>query len=107
MISGEILRLSTDMASLSYDNQVVIIVPPIPFIYIQLQCISCRSLLLGSRGYDIQKVSQKLESLSAAKTFEPLEPVRDTDIQGFLKNERENALLAAIEQARKTVSSRR
>ena len=62
-----------------------------------------RSLLLGSRGYDIQKVSQKLENLSAAKTFEPLEPVRDTDIQGFLKNERENALLAAIEQARKNV----
>lgn len=59
------------------------------------------SLLLGSKGYDIQKISQKLEGLSAAKTFEPLEPVRDTDIQGFLKNERENALLAAIEQARK------
>ena len=62
------------------------------------------SLLLGSKGYDIQKVSQKLESLSAAKTFEPLEPVRDTDIQGFLKNERENALLSAIEQTRKNVS---
>ena len=39
------------------------------------------SLLLGSRGYDVQKVSQKLETLSSAKTFEPLEPVRDTDIQ--------------------------
>ena len=62
--------------------------------------------MLGSRGYDIQKVSQKLESLSAAKTFEPLEPVRDTDIHRFLKNERENALLAAIEQARKNVSSK-
>ena len=40
-----------------------------------------RSLLLGSKGYDIQKVSQKLEGLSATKTFEPLEPIRDTDIQ--------------------------
>lgn len=60
------------------------------------------SLLLGSRGYDLQKSAQKLEGLSATKTFEPLEPVRDTDIQGFLKNERENALLAAIEQSRKT-----
>jgi len=59
---------------------------------------------MGSRGYDIQKVSSKLEGLSAAKTFEPLEPVRDTDIHGFLKNERENALLAAIEQTRKNVS---
>ena len=48
-------------------------------------------------------MSKKLEGLSAAKTFEPLEPVRDTDIQGFLRNERENALLAIIEQTSKNV----
>jgi len=41
----------------------------------------CRSLLLSARGYDVQKVMPRLESLSAAKSFEPLEPVRDTDIQ--------------------------
>jgi len=52
------------------------------------------SLLLGSRGYDVKKVSRKLEGLSSSKTFEALEPVRETDIQGFLKNERENTLLA-------------
>ena len=63
-----------------------------------------RSLLLGSRGYDIQKVANKLEGLSSAKSFEPLEPIKITDIAGFLKNERENALLAAIELARKNVS---
>ncbi|KAK3579843.1 hypothetical protein CHS0354_015256 [Potamilus streckersoni] len=60
------------------------------------------SILLGTKGYDIPKISQKLEGLSAAKTYEPLEPVRDTDIQGFLKNERENALLAVIEQTRRS-----
>lgn len=60
------------------------------------------SLLLGTQGYDVSKVSQRLESLSAKKAFEPLEPVRDTDIEGFLKNERENALLAVIEKTRKT-----
>ncbi|XP_074644286.1 nuclear pore complex protein Nup93-like [Tubulanus polymorphus] len=59
------------------------------------------SILLGSKGFDVPKISQKLETLSTVKTFEPLEPVRDTDIQGFLKNERENALLATIEQTRK------
>ena len=48
---------------------------------IDLFCLSFRSLLLSSRGYDLQQVLPKLESLSAAKTFEPLEPVRDTDIQ--------------------------
>ncbi|XP_005814359.1 nuclear pore complex protein Nup93 isoform X1 [Xiphophorus maculatus] len=59
------------------------------------------SILLGSRGLDIFHISQRLESLSAATTFEPLEPVKDTDIQGFLKNERDNALLAAIEESRR------
>ena len=40
-----------------------------------------RSILLGSRGLDIFHISQRLESLSAATSFEPLEPVKDTDIQ--------------------------
>lgn len=40
-----------------------------------------RSILLGSKGYDLPKISQKLESLSAARTFEPIEPIRETDIQ--------------------------
>nr|KAF6411213.1 nucleoporin 93 [Rousettus aegyptiacus] len=61
------------------------------------------SVLLGSRGLDISHISQRLESLSAATTFEPLEPVKDTDIQGFLKNEKDNALLSAIEESRKRV----
>uniref|UniRef100_A0A8C9RRE7 Nuclear pore complex protein Nup93 n=1 Tax=Scleropages formosus TaxID=113540 RepID=A0A8C9RRE7_SCLFO len=59
------------------------------------------SILLGSRGLDIFHISQRLESLSATTTFEPLEPVKDTDIQGFLKNERDNALLSAIEESRR------
>ncbi|ROL43315.1 Nuclear pore complex protein Nup93 [Anabarilius grahami] len=42
------------------------------------------SILLGSRGLDIFHISQRLESLSAATTFEPLEPVKDTDIQSQL-----------------------
>uniref|UniRef100_A0A8C6PYN9 Nuclear pore complex protein Nup93 n=1 Tax=Nothobranchius furzeri TaxID=105023 RepID=A0A8C6PYN9_NOTFU len=58
------------------------------------------SILLGTRGLDVFHISQRLETLSAATTFEPLEPVKDTDIQGFLKNERDNALLSAIEESR-------
>ncbi|XP_059162487.1 nuclear pore complex protein Nup93-like [Physella acuta] len=59
------------------------------------------SILLGSKGFVLPKISERLEGLRAATTFEPLEPVRDTDIEGFLRNERENALLAVIEQTRK------
>ena len=63
----------------------------------------CSAILLGSRGFDVPKLSQKLESLNAAKTLEPIEPVWETDIQGFLRNERENTLLAIIEESRKNV----
>lgn len=49
--------------------------------YLLYLCLFLRSILLGSRGLDIFHISQRLESLSAATTFEPLEPVKDTDIQ--------------------------
>ncbi|XP_055389893.1 nuclear pore complex protein Nup93-1 [Condylostylus longicornis] len=58
-------------------------------------------ILLGSKGIDLPKISQKLETLSARKTFEPLDPITDTDIQSFLKNERENAILSVIEEVHK------
>jgi hypothetical protein len=40
-----------------------------------------RSILLGSKGFDVPKLSEKLDQLDTTKTFEPLEPVRETDIQ--------------------------
>ena len=64
-----------------------------------------RSILLGSKGVDLPALSQRLEALDASRTFQPLEPVHDTDIAGFLRNERENAVLTVIEQARKEVST--
>lgn len=65
--------------------------------------VYCRATLLGPKGYGIPQISQKLETLSSVKTYEALEPVRDTDVRGFLKNERDNALLAAIEASKKRV----
>ncbi|XP_071957772.1 nuclear pore complex protein Nup93-like [Antedon mediterranea] len=59
------------------------------------------SILLGTKGLDVPKVSQRLETLSATRTLEPLEPIADTDIQSFLRNERENALLAVIEETKR------
>ncbi|KAL1124172.1 hypothetical protein AAG570_001942 [Ranatra chinensis] len=55
------------------------------------------NLLLGTRGLDLPQITQKLQSLSARKTFEPLDPIPLTDIQSYLKNERENAILQLIE----------
>ncbi|XP_071785698.1 nuclear pore complex protein Nup93-like [Asterias amurensis] len=59
------------------------------------------SILLGSKGIDVPRISQRLETLSTTKTFEPLEPIADTDIQSFLRNERENAVLAVIQETKK------
>ncbi|KAG8175420.1 hypothetical protein JTE90_021117 [Oedothorax gibbosus] len=64
------------------------------------------SILLGSKGYDLPRISQKIESLTSARTFEPIEPIRETDIQGFLKNERENAMLSVIEESKKATFER-
>lgn len=60
-----------------------------------------RHILLGSKGIELPKISQKLESLSARKTFEPLDPIADTDVQGFLRNEKETAILSVIEEVHK------
>ncbi|KAF0314261.1 Nuclear pore complex protein Nup93 [Amphibalanus amphitrite] len=59
------------------------------------------SILLGSKGVDLPALSMRLDALDASRTFQPLEPVQDTDIAGFLRNERENAVLTVIEQSRK------
>ncbi|XP_054284847.1 nuclear pore complex protein Nup93-like [Macrosteles quadrilineatus] len=59
------------------------------------------NLLLGSKGVDLPQLSQKLESLSSRKTFEPLDPVPDNDIHSYLKNEAENAILSLIETTHK------
>lgn len=62
---------------------------------------------MGSRGIELPKISQKLETLSSRKTFEPLDPISDTDIQGFLKNEKENSILSVIGEVHRNVSFER
>ncbi|XP_052747176.1 nuclear pore complex protein Nup93-1 [Bicyclus anynana] len=58
-------------------------------------------VLFGSKGIDLQQISQKLETLSSKRTFEPLQPIADSDIESFLKNERENAILSLIDEVNK------
>lgn len=62
-----------------------------------------RHILLGSQGIELPKISQKLETLSSRKTFEPLDPIAPQDIQSFLKNEKENSILSVIEEVHKNV----
>ena len=52
------------------------------------------ALLLGQKGIEIGEVPERLKNLNTTRNLEPLEPVQHTDIEGFLKNEHENAILA-------------
>ncbi|BFF89031.1 nuclear pore complex protein Nup93-1 [Drosophila madeirensis] len=63
-------------------------------------------ILLGSKGIDLPKLTQKLEALNARKTFEPVDAVGSdvSDVCTFLKNERENAILSVIEDTNKNIS---
>lgn len=54
---------------------------------------------------DLPKLTQKLESLSARQTFEPIDPVTETNVQAYLKNERENAILSVIDETNRSVSA--
>lgn len=60
--------------------------------------------MFGSKGIDLNQISQKLETLSSKRTFEPLQPIADSDIESFLKNEKENAILSLIDEVNKNVS---
>ncbi|KAL3282768.1 hypothetical protein HHI36_005935 [Cryptolaemus montrouzieri] len=55
------------------------------------------NLLLGSKGIDLPKIVQKLESISTKRTFEPIEPVEDLDLGSLLENEVRNCILSVVE----------
>ncbi|RDD47272.1 Nuclear pore complex protein Nup93 [Trichoplax sp. H2] len=59
------------------------------------------SMLLGSNGVDLTDLDQDVDILATSANLHPLEPISDSDIQGFIRNERENAMLSAIEEARR------
>ncbi|KAF7273262.1 hypothetical protein GWI33_014027 [Rhynchophorus ferrugineus] len=55
------------------------------------------NLLLGSKGIDLPKIVQKLESISTKRTFEPIQPVDELDITNKLQNEIRNKILEAFD----------
>ncbi|KAI9145346.1 Nup93/Nic96-domain-containing protein [Paraphysoderma sedebokerense] len=57
--------------------------------------------LLANRGFDPEQLQQNLNAINLAQTFEPLQPLHDTDIEGFLKHQHETLIVSAIEEGRK------
>lgn len=64
------------------------------------------SVLLGTKGYDLQKVTQHLDSLSSSKKLTPIATIAETDIKGFLRTERENAIIRVIQEVNKSTIER-
>ncbi|ORX58562.1 NIC-domain-containing protein [Piromyces finnis] len=59
--------------------------------------------LLANGGFPVEQVSQimdNLNTLTLATTFEPLQPIPDTDIESFLNLELENIILKTVEQGK-------
>ena len=52
------------------------------------------ALFLGQKGLEIADVPDRLKNLATTRNLEPLNPVVHTDIEGFLRNEHENAILS-------------
>ena len=52
------------------------------------------ALLLGQKGLEVSEIPERLKNLSTTKNLESIEPVVHTDIEGFLRNEHENAILS-------------
>ncbi|ORY81099.1 NIC-domain-containing protein [Neocallimastix californiae] len=63
--------------------------------------------LLANGGFPVEQVSQIMENLNTltlATTFEPLQPIPDTDIESFLNLELENIVLKTIEQGKNQIT---
>ncbi len=65
--------------------------------------IFTRHFLLAGKGYDAEKLSRTLNSINLKTTFEPLEPLAEADIEGYLRHEHDMIILTAIEESKKKV----
>ena len=57
--------------------------------------------MLASAGIDAAQLSGAIQQTNVAGTFEPLQPVYDTDIEGYLRHEHEQVILSMIEDGRR------
>ncbi|WFD25749.1 nuclear pore complex subunit [Malassezia nana] len=56
--------------------------------------------LLASGGIDAAQLSNAIQHTNISNTFEPLQPVYDTDVGGYLRHEHEQVVLSMIEESR-------
>ncbi|GAA5938812.1 linker nucleoporin NIC96 [Sporobolomyces koalae] len=57
--------------------------------------------ILASGGVNADQLSSHINTLNPSVTFEPLLPLSDTDIEGYLKHTHEQTIISAIEEGRR------
>ncbi|WFC98722.1 nuclear pore complex subunit [Malassezia yamatoensis] len=57
--------------------------------------------LLASGGIDAVQLTNAIQHTNIVSTFEPLQPVYDTDMEGLNRHEHEQVILSMIEQSRR------
>ncbi|SCZ89311.1 BZ3500_MvSof-1268-A1-R1_Chr1-1g01098 [Microbotryum saponariae] len=63
------------------------------------------AFLLAHAGVNADQLQSTVEHVNLAGTFEPLLPLNDTDVQGFLTHTHEQTIIAAIEQGRRQTTA--
>ncbi|KAG5459836.1 MAG: hypothetical protein BJ554DRAFT_8196 [Olpidium bornovanus] len=56
---------------------------------------------LANAGVNTGELAEAVGNVDLRQTFEPLEPIHETDIQGFLRHEREQIIVSTIEETRR------
>ena len=59
--------------------------------------------LLARKGIDAHGLRNLLDSVHAKQAAEPMQQLRDTDVDGYLRNQHELLLISAIEEIRNKV----
>ncbi len=62
--------------------------------------------MLSGQGFNTDRLSRDLNAINIKTTFEPLEPLVETDLDGYLKHEQDMIVLTAIEESKKEVNNR-
>ncbi|KAK4050856.1 nuclear pore complex subunit [Microbotryomycetes sp. JL201] len=60
--------------------------------------------LLASGGVNADQLSSTVNAVNLAGTFEPLLPLSDTDVEGYLRHTHEQTIISAIEEGRRQTS---
>lgn len=65
--------------------------------------VVCSNLLLGSKGIDLPKITQKLEKISAAKPLQPLSSHDAYNVKSYLADKRREIITSVLDQDLKRV----